>query len=227
MPTATMVGRARGMAIPAQTRSAPAPSSRADSKTSIGMRRKVQRKSRTKKGDVPPRAGTTSASRESSSPASLKSTKRGSQTAVTGIISTANDMSVRASRARCGSCDMANPAREATRIVNGTASTTTNAELSALCPIPARSNRRRVVVPGRRSGEDLELSRERNADLAQRRGEHEHDRRQEERGRGDRGEKAPAISRPAQTAAARAIRHRGIPAASGGPPRTAPEARAR
>jgi hypothetical protein len=69
----------------------------------------------------------------------LNSTKRGSQTAVTGIISTANDTSVNTSRARCGSCDMANPAREAMSIVNGTASMATNAELNALCPIPARS----------------------------------------------------------------------------------------
>jgi hypothetical protein len=43
------------------------------------------------------------ASRESSSPASLNNTKRGNQTAVTGMINTAKETSVRTKRAHCGS----------------------------------------------------------------------------------------------------------------------------
>ena len=57
--------------------------------------------------------------------------KRGSQIAVNGTIRQSTESASNRQRQRRGSCEMANPAHEATTIVIGTASAMTNSEFAA------------------------------------------------------------------------------------------------
>ncbi len=76
-------------------------------------------------------AGAISAQAVSFNPIWLKRIKRGNQTAVKGTINTANENSVSRVRHVRETCAIAKPAHDATRIVSGTATTTTNVELAA------------------------------------------------------------------------------------------------
>jgi multiple sugar transport system substrate-binding protein len=83
------------------------------------------------RGRRPAKAGTTSERRVSISPISLKRMKRGSQTAVTGIISAASDSAVSRSRHRWEICASAKPAIDAVTSVSGVAISTTSPEFAA------------------------------------------------------------------------------------------------